>query len=91
MTNRRQPFIINLLQMLSTHTGPIACLVNYVAQSYSMFAISAQKCIKAKVRFEAMVIDILLSFFKATAFYNLIRFPCLCFWLQGGKLIKVQK
>ena len=33
MTNRRQPFVINLLQMLSTHFGPINCLVNYVSQS----------------------------------------------------------
>ena len=32
MTNRRQPFIINLLQMLSTHAGPINCLVIYVSQ-----------------------------------------------------------
>ena len=33
MTNRRRHFIINLLQMLPTHSGPIACLVNYVSQS----------------------------------------------------------
>ena len=33
MTNRRQPFIINLLQFLSTHSGPMTCLVNYVSQS----------------------------------------------------------
>ena len=33
MTNRRQPFIIILLQILSQHSGPIACRVNYVSQS----------------------------------------------------------
>ena len=30
MTNRRQPFIIHLLQFLCTHPAPIACLVIYV-------------------------------------------------------------
>ena len=39
MTNRRQPFIINLLQMLSKHSGPIACPVNYVSQSVWMSCI----------------------------------------------------
>ena len=33
MTNRRKPFIINLLQMLSIHSGPINCLFNYMSQS----------------------------------------------------------
>ena len=36
MTNRRQPFIKNLLQILSTHPGPIACLVNYVSVSLTL-------------------------------------------------------
>ena len=27
MTNRRQPFIINLLEVLSTHSGSIASLI----------------------------------------------------------------
>ena len=37
MTNRRQPFIIDLLQFLSTHPAPNACLVIYVFLSkYSL-------------------------------------------------------